>query len=89
MAPIPEELSLVPASPALQDVIMSQPYVFVGLIAHFFNLTLQDDIASTTRSLQKLGEDIANGRNPNEFGKTGDLFGTNAARAGSVQLVPT
>jgi hypothetical protein len=86
IAPISEEISTVPVSPALQDCIVSQPYVFVGLIAHFFNLTLQDDIASTTRSLQKLGEDIANGRGPNEFGKTGDLFGTNATRAGPVQL---
>jgi hypothetical protein len=66
---------------------MTQPYVFVGLIAHFFNITLQDDIASTTRSLQKLGEDIANGRGPDEFGKTGDLPRTTAPGAGAVQLV--
>ncbi len=84
--PILEELSVLPVPAALQDFITTQPYVFVGLIAHFFNLTLQDDIASTTRSLQRLGEDIANGRGKDEFFKTGDLFGAHAASTGAVQL---
>jgi hypothetical protein len=73
-------------SSALQDFIGAQPLVFIGLIAHFFNLTLQDDIASTTRSLQKLGEDIANGRAPNAFDQAGDLFRARPAGAGAVQL---
>ena len=72
--------------PVLQDFTHTQPLVFIGLIAHFFNLTLQDDISSTTRILQKLGEDIANGRPPDEFVKTGDLFRTHAPGAGAVQL---
>jgi hypothetical protein len=76
----------LPVTPALQDFITTQPHVFVGLIAHFFNLTLQDDIANTTRSLQKLGEDIANGRGQNEFFKTSDLSGARAAGTGAVQL---
>jgi hypothetical protein len=58
---------------ALQDLIGAQPLVFVGLIAHFFNITLQDDIANTARSLQKLGEDIANGRGVHGIGYAGDL----------------
>lgn len=82
IAPIPEEISV----PALQDFMNAQPLVFIGLIAHFFNITLQDDIASTTRSLQQLGEDIANGRGPDEYAKAGNLFRTHAARAGAVQL---
>jgi len=84
--PILEDLSVLPVPAALQDFITAQPYVFVGLIAHFFNLTLQDDIAETTRSLQRLGEDIANGRGQDEFFKTGNLFGTHAAGSGAVQL---
>lgn len=84
--PIPVEISVAPVLPALQDFIHTQPLVFVGLIAHFFNLTLQDDIASTARSLQKLGEDITNGRPPDEFLKTAHLFGTHAADTGAVQL---
>jgi len=84
--PVQEELSVLPVPAALQDFIIAQPYVFAGLIAHFFNLTLQDDIANTTRSLQRLGEDIANGREQNEFFKSGNLFGARAAGAGAVQL---
>jgi hypothetical protein len=86
IAPIPEEIIIAPVIPALQDFIVTQPHVFVGLIAHFFNVTLQDQISDITNSLQKLGEDIANGRGPDEFGKTGDLFRTHAAGANAVQL---
>ena len=82
--PILEEISVLPVPAALQDFITTQPYVFVGLIAHFFNLTLQDDIANTTRSLQRLGEDIANGRGQDEFFKTGNLFGSHAAGTNAV-----
>jgi hypothetical protein len=71
---------------ALQDIIMVQPHVFTGLISHFFQLTLQDDMASVTRSLQKLGEDIANGRKSDEFTETHNLFTTRAAGAKAVQL---
>lgn len=74
------------SAPALQDFIHTQPHVFIGFIAHFFNLTLQDDISSTARILQKLGEDIANGRLPDECVKTGDLFRAHAPGAGAVQL---
>jgi hypothetical protein len=79
--PESSEISVLPVQPALQDFINAQPLVFVGLISHFFNLTLQDDIANTTRSLQKLGEDIANGRKPDEFLKTDHLFRAHAAVA--------
>jgi hypothetical protein len=75
-----------PESSALQDFINIQPYVFVGLISHFFNITLQDDIAGIARSLQKLGEDITNGKKSDEFFKAGNLFQTRATCASSVQL---
>lgn len=74
------------AEPALQDFIHTQPLVFIGLIAHFFNISLQDDMAHTTRRLQQLGEDIANGREPGECVQTGDLFRMFAPGAGAVQL---
>lgn len=80
------DISAMPDSSALQDFIMTQPLVFIGLISHFFNLTLQDDIANITRSLQKLGEDITNGRRPDEFEETGDLFRTGTTGASPVQL---
>jgi hypothetical protein len=84
--PIPEEIIISPVIPALQDFIVTQPHVFAGLIAHFFNVTLQDQISDITSSLQKLGEDIANGRGPDDFVKTSNLFRTNATDAGAVQL---
>lgn len=84
--PKEEKITVLPVSPALQDFITSQPHVFVGLISHFFNVTLQDDISRTTRFLQQLGEDIANGRGQDEIFKTGDLFGSHAASADAVQL---
>jgi hypothetical protein len=43
---------------ALQDLLMTQHNVLVGLIAHLTGLALQDDIDSTTRCLQQLGADI-------------------------------
>jgi hypothetical protein len=84
--PSHEEISVLPIPLALQDFITTQPFVFVGLLAHIFNFTLQDDIANTARSLQKLGEDISNGRGHDEFFKTGNLFGTGAAGTAAVQL---
>jgi hypothetical protein len=82
IAPQPEKTS----DPALQDFIHTQPLVFIGLIAHFFNITLQDDMAHTTRRLQQLGEDIANGRWPGECVQTGDLFRAHTPGASAIQL---
>jgi len=84
--PSHEEISVLPPPLALQDFIIAHPFVFVGLLAHIFNFTLQDDIANTTRSLQKLGEDIANGRGHDEFFKTGNFSRAGAASAAAVQL---
>ena len=84
IAAISGEMLGAPVSPALQDFVATQPLVFVGLIAHFFNITLQDDIANTARSLQKLGEDIANGRGVHGVVKGGHLPGAVAAGAGPV-----
>jgi len=86
-----QELAMAPnsgeiSSPALQDFIITQPHVFIGLISHFFNTTLQDDIASTARILQKLGEDIVNGSGSDEFIKADHLSKAPAARSGAVQL---
>jgi hypothetical protein len=84
IAAIDDEMPGAPVSAALQDFIGTQPLVFVGLIAHFFNITLQDDIANTARSLQKLGEDIANGRGVHGVVKGGHLPGAVAAGAAPV-----
>jgi len=44
--------------PALQDSLIFQPAVFVGLIAQLTGYALQDDIAMAARRMQKLGNDI-------------------------------
>jgi len=46
------------AHDALQDFLMAQPPVILGLIANFTGNALQDDIAMTFQRLQKLGQDI-------------------------------
>lgn len=46
------------AHDALQDFLIAQPPVLLGLIANFTGNALQDDMVMTLRSLQKLGRDI-------------------------------
>lgn len=43
---------------ALQDLLIGQQAVLIGLIAHFSANALQDDIVKTARRLQQLGDDI-------------------------------
>jgi hypothetical protein len=43
---------------ALQDALLSQTPVLIGLIAHLTGSALQDDIVNTTLKLQQLGEDF-------------------------------
>jgi hypothetical protein len=45
---------------ALQDLLIDQPVVLLGLIANFTGSALQDDIVKTVRHMQKLGLDIVN-----------------------------
>jgi hypothetical protein len=50
------------AQRALQEVLADQPTVLIGLIAHLTDSPLQDDIASTSRRLLQLGQDILSGK---------------------------
>ena len=43
---------------ALQDLLIVQPAVLVGLIAQLTGSALQDDIARAARRMQQLGNDI-------------------------------
>lgn len=58
--PIRAEMPAPPAISALQDLLNAPSPVLTGLIAHLFEVTLQDDIASTTRRLVQLGHDVIN-----------------------------
>ncbi len=58
---------------ALQDLLITQRAVLVGLIANLTGNALQDNIVSTTRRLQQLGADILNSSTPDYQG--GDYAG--------------
>ena len=58
--PIRAETPAPPVISALQDLLNAPSPVLAGLIAHLFEVTLQDDIASTTRRLIQLGHDVIN-----------------------------
>ena len=64
---------------ALQDLLLAQPTVLIGLIAHLTGCTLQDDIASSVVCMLKLGNDILNSSSFNQGGsydpKTSHLSG--------------
>jgi hypothetical protein len=53
-----EEVTKTEASDALQEVLMMQPAVMVGLISMMTGSALQEDIAATTRVLLRKGRDI-------------------------------
>jgi len=74
----------------LQDALMAQPFVLIGLIAHLTGSALQDDIVRTSRKLQQLGEDFLNKPNSNkgDYDVISSLTQprTTAANSPSVQL---
>ena len=43
---------------ALQDFLLAQPPVIIGLISNFIGSPLQDDIAKTLLAMQQYGQDI-------------------------------
>src|ERR1700675_344323 len=53
-----EEVKRIEISDALQDVLVMQPAVMVGLISMMTGSALQEDIAATTRALLSKGQDI-------------------------------
>ncbi|TKJ36328.1 hypothetical protein CEE37_15105 [candidate division LCP-89 bacterium B3_LCP] len=46
------------AACALQDLLIAQPPVIIGLISNFIGSALQDDIANTLLLMQQSGQDI-------------------------------
>ena len=57
--PVDSPLESAPlVSSPLQAVLIAQPAVLIGLIAHIVGTPLQDDIVHTTGRLLRLGQDI-------------------------------
>ncbi|MEW6261765.1 MAG: hypothetical protein AB1641_01700 [Thermodesulfobacteriota bacterium] len=57
-APVNKQQSDSPGKTALQDLLIVQPCVMVGLIAQSTGSALQDDIALAARRMQHLGNEI-------------------------------
>lgn len=78
----------ISANSPLQDVLLEQPLVLIGLIAQMTGATLQDEIASTSRNLIRLGQDILGWvpKEAHENAKTNSLPRPGAASAKTVQL---
>ena len=47
-----------PARSPLQEVLIAQPAVLIGLIAHIVGTTFEDDIARSANHLLRLGQDL-------------------------------
>ena len=83
--PIRGEIAMVPSPTPLQDLLNAPSPVLAGLIAHLFEVTLQEDIAATTRRLVQLGHDVINrGRDEDSQASTAARAAAPGARA--VQL---
>jgi hypothetical protein len=67
-----------PGALALQDLLTPSAAVLAGLIAHLFELSLQDDMAATTRRLVQRGQDLIFG-----VGDGFEVHGQRQARAGT------
>ena len=74
----------------LQDILIAPSHslspVLVGLIAHLFEVTLQEDIAATTRRLVQLGHDVIKRSGGDEDNQTGAASRAAAPGARTVQL---
>lgn len=73
-----------PVAP-LQDLLDASSPVLAGLIAHLFQVTLQDEMAATTRRLVQLGTDVLSG-NRGVPGQASAVAAAIAARSDAVQL---
>lgn len=70
-----------PVPRAAQDLCASNAYVLTGFLGHFFNFRSADEIVEARRTLEQLGRDISNGRNPNDMCRAANLPKAGVARA--------
>jgi len=84
-SPIRGDLTEAPGAAALQDLLNTPTPVLAGLIAHLFEVTLQEDMAATARRLVQLGHDVIN-RSRNEDRQASAASRAAAPGARAVQL---
>ena len=83
--PIRGEITVTPSPTALQDLLNAPSPVLAGLIAHLFEVTLQEDIAATTLRLVQLGHDVIN-RSRDEDSQANTAARAAAPGTGAIQL---
>ena len=83
--PIRGEIAVVPSPTPLQDLLNAPLPVLAGLIAHLFDVTLQEDMDATTRRLVQLGHDVIN-RSRGEASQASLAARAGAPGASAVQL---
>ena|SRR5450631_78458 len=76
--------TLPPGGP-LQDLITASSPILAGLIAHLFQVTLQDEMAATTRRLVQLGTDVLGGIDHGQT-QANPAAAANTVRAPAIQL---
>jgi|JI7StandDraft_1071085.scaffolds.fasta_scaffold91450_2 hypothetical protein len=75
-----------PGEAALQDLLNPSTALLAGLIAHLFEVTLQDEMAATTRRLVQRGHDLIGGGGGDEGIQTRAAARAAAPGARAVQL---
>jgi hypothetical protein len=76
----------IPGAQALQDLLSPSTALLAGLIAHLFEVSLQDDMAATTRRLVQRGLDLIGGGGGDEGIQTRAAARAAAPGARAVQL---
>ena len=76
----------IAAAPALQEALDTPSPLLAGLIVHLFELTLQEEIAATTRRLVQLGHDAINRSPRHEDSQTRALARAAAPGTQAIQL---
>ena len=79
------EIPAAPGPTALQDLLNAPSPVLAGLIAHLFEVTLQEDIAAATRRLVQLGQDVIS-RSRGEDNQASTAARAAAPDTGAIQL---
>lgn len=80
------ESAATSAALSLQDHWTALPPALAGLIAHVFELTLQEDIAATVRRLVQLGDDVIKRRHGGQDDQARAAAAAVASGAAAVQL---
>lgn len=74
--------------PALQELLIAQPTVLIGLIAQFSDSALQEDIARVGHHLLRLGHDVLNGHLPSYGGSADDSQASDLPRQSQAPPAP-